>query len=216
MGLNSDGVFVIQAGQGISQGIVKELGLNSEQIGKLDKNTWNSIFKEVANAKEADASLYAGGADINGKTNKNFVVQPDQTIKISLKGSWNKILDIVNGKLGTNFQIAEEESKVTDTPQQTTDSADKTIQDPDGKIAEKLTQIISDVIDKQHELSDKFNKQYGEGNWSQEAKDEYNNLIMDNLPTLNKLFGTPTRLGQKVNIVDKDSNIVYQLKAITL
>ena len=37
--MKTDGVFTIQSGQGISQGIVQELGLSADQAKKIDKQT---------------------------------------------------------------------------------------------------------------------------------------------------------------------------------
>ena len=105
--MKTDGVFTIQSGQGISQGIVQELGLSADQAKKIDKTTWNSIFKEIEKQKQTDEKLYAGGSNLDGKTSQNFVVQPGQTVKISLKDTWGNIVNIVNNHLGTNFEVEE-------------------------------------------------------------------------------------------------------------
>lgn len=111
--MKTDGVFTIQSGQGISQGIVQELGLSADQAKKIDKTTWNSIFKEIEKQKQTDEKLYAGGSNLDGKTSQNFVVQPGQTVKISLKDTWGNILNILNNHLGTNFEV--EENKINQT-----------------------------------------------------------------------------------------------------
>ena len=65
--MKTDGVFTIQSGQGISQGIVQELGLSADQAKKIDKTTWNSIFKEIEKQKQTDEKLYAVGSDLDEK-----------------------------------------------------------------------------------------------------------------------------------------------------
>ncbi len=119
--MKTDGVFTIQSGQGISQGIVQELGLSADQAKKIDKTTWNSIFKEIEKQKQTDEKLYAGGSNLDGKTSQNFVVQPGQTVKISLKDTWGNILNIVNNHLGTNFEVEENNINQTNLGQDSTE-----------------------------------------------------------------------------------------------
>ena len=103
----SDGVFTIKEGEGLSDAIGREIGLTDEQLNQMDKATWAQIMKEVDKQKSVMPDLYRGGNDIYGDTDKNFIVNPGQEIKISLKNAWNNILGIVNKTLGTDFKAAE-------------------------------------------------------------------------------------------------------------
>lgn len=101
---NNDGRFKIQRGQGISQAIATELGLNAQQCRKLG-SVWNEIFKEVDKQNE-QTKIYSGGNDLHGPTNRNYVVHTNQIVGFS-KEIWNKIVQLVNAKLGTNIQATE-------------------------------------------------------------------------------------------------------------
>lgn len=101
---NNDGKFKIQRGQGISQAIASELGLNAQQCKKLG-SIWSEIFKEVDKQNE-QTQIYSGGNDLHGPTNQNYVVHTNQVIEFS-KEIWNKIVQLVNAKLGTNIQATE-------------------------------------------------------------------------------------------------------------
>ncbi|MCM1009789.1 MAG: hypothetical protein NC390_02780 [Fusobacterium sp.] len=101
---NNDGKFKIQRGQGISQAIASELGLNSQQCRKLG-SVWNEIFKEV-DKQNQQTQIYAGGNNLHGQTNKNYVVHTNQVIEFS-KEIWAKIVQLVNEKLGTDIQTGE-------------------------------------------------------------------------------------------------------------
>jgi len=101
---NNDGRFKIQKGQGLSQAIASELGLNAQQCKKLG-SVWNEIFKEV-DKQNQQTQIYTGGNDLHGATNQNYVVHTNQVIEFS-KEIWNKIIQLVNAKLGTNLKATE-------------------------------------------------------------------------------------------------------------
>lgn len=101
---NNDGRFKIQRGQGLSQAIATELGLNAQQCKKLG-SVWSEIFKEV-DKQNQQTKIYYGGNNLSGPTNKNYVVHTNQVIEFS-KEIWAKIVQLVNEKLGTNIEVAE-------------------------------------------------------------------------------------------------------------
>ncbi len=208
--MKTDGVFTIQSGQGISQGIVQELGLSADQAKKIDKTTWNSIFKEIEKQKQTDEKLYAGGSNLDGKTSQNFVVQPGQTVKISLKDTWGNILNIVNNHLGTNFEVEENKINQPELTESTEEPLETIIKDSDGQITERLMQLREYVVTKQHEIADKA----GDGEWSKELIDEYNSLVPYVREELSKLVGNPTQVGQMMIITDNESNATFKLKAM--
>ena len=109
MKITSDGVFTIQKGQGLTQALAKEIGLSKEQMNKLDNSIWTQVMNEVDKQKVATPDLYSGGNDINGDSKSNFIMKTGQVITISLAGVWDKILDIVNNALGTNFLRVDKE-----------------------------------------------------------------------------------------------------------
>lgn len=111
MGNEIDGKFIIKSEQGISQAIRDELGLSDEQNKKLGLSVWTQILNcvEQENIKrEKGDEIYTGGSDIKGDYRTNFVVKADQLIELSAK-TWNKIVDLVNNKLGTNIGKVEQE-----------------------------------------------------------------------------------------------------------
>lgn len=207
MNIKSDGIFTIQKGQGISQGIANEIGLSEEQLKKLDKSIWDAVMNEVAQQREIDPELYAGGNDVNGSTNKNFVVKEGQTITITLKGAWNKILNIINNALGTNFESEEtkeiQENNTTKEPTQTTITISK-------EQAEKLANLKAQLIQEQKEFTKTIPHNTS---WTDEQKKEFNNISKKFFKALEE-FKKPEVEGEQVTIVDSDGNVLVRLKAI--
>lgn len=80
-----DGNFTIAKGQGFSQALAEELGLNAQQCKKLG-SVWFEIFKEVGK----------DGIDVNN-------VHKDQ--KFDISAYMGLILEKVNQKLKTNIQL---------------------------------------------------------------------------------------------------------------
>ena len=121
---------------------------------KIDKSVWNAILAEVAKQKDISPELYSGGSDINGKPNSNFVVQ---TVTVSLKNVWNKILNIINTTLNTNFENTDDNIY---------------LDDPDGSLLDRLDKINEDARKTRKEISSR----YEPGAWySEEDRDAYNN-----------------------------------------
>lgn len=215
MNLISDGNFTLKKGQGISQGIADELGLSEEQLSKLDKKTWESVFNEIKKQKEISPELYQGGSDLNGSTDNNFVVHSGQDISISLKTTWNKILEIINNTLGTNFEGSAEDIEKTNTKISEQQEEPKTtnINDPDGKLTEKLQTLKAEIVRRQKEIMQQAG---GNGvSWPQNLIDEYNSIGPQMMKEIEKYIGKPEQEGQYLQILDADNNPTLTFKAVT-
>lgn len=129
MGSNiSNGRIKINDGEGISGAILREAGITSaEDKAKLNKSgAWNSIFKLVndqqtkaTNGDEGYEFLYDknSGDDLNGPSNKNYVVHKGSTLNFA-KDIWEKILDVINkalNKTGDNALKYDAAAQANDT-----------------------------------------------------------------------------------------------------
>lgn len=95
-------IQITKSGQGISQAIKLQLQKQGIDVSKMDASVWNQILTSVAEQNEALKSsgqtpLFSGGSDINGATNKNFVVHKGQTLNFG-EALWNTIVGAVTGR----------------------------------------------------------------------------------------------------------------------
>lgn len=95
--VGGDGRFNIERGQGLSQAIIKELGIeaNSDDAKKLN-SVWGKIFNLVEaenNTRQNGNKIYSGGSDIKGPTSKNFVMTIGQAVDLS--NIWEQIKTLV-------------------------------------------------------------------------------------------------------------------------
>lgn len=115
--IGGDGKFNIEKGQGLSQAIVKELGIEagSAEAKKLN-SVWGQIFSLVEtenNARGADNKIYSGGSDLKGSTAKNFVMTIGQAVDLS--NIWEQIKTLVQNA----------GAKMNSTPSDDCDSGDE-------------------------------------------------------------------------------------------
>ena len=114
--LNPDGKFIIETGQGITQGIKKELDLSDEQCSILKKNSvWDQIIDEID--KQGSVKITRNQTNVQGPNkSNNFLVYTGDIIEFS-KTCWNKILKLINTALNTNIQTLDNEKVNTDKEQ---------------------------------------------------------------------------------------------------
>lgn len=128
-----DGHFQIKKGQGLSQAICEELGLNPEQTKQLSFSIWQEVFKCIEdenNEHESNDKIYTGGSELSKTCNGSFKVHAGQIIKLGAE-TFNKILGIVNQALSTDIKMSEQPS-VTPTnsggePSAATGGSDKSV-----------------------------------------------------------------------------------------
>ena len=86
-----DGKITIKQGQGITWAIADELGLEKGDLKKINGSIWQNIMNIVDDQKNKGGANYGGGNDLNGATNKNFVVNKGDVF-VFTKENWNKIV----------------------------------------------------------------------------------------------------------------------------
>ena len=105
--IKTDGKFIISDG-GITQGIQKELGLSNEECKKLG-SVWAQIINEFDGQTESQANMAV--TNNRGKTpskSNGYSVAKDAVVEFS-KECWQRIVTLVNNKLGKNIEIVQEE-----------------------------------------------------------------------------------------------------------
>ena len=103
---NTDGNFQIKTGQGITQGIASELGLDENQCRQINNSIWNQIITEID--KEGSLVTTRNGKVVeNPQSSNKFLVHPEDIIQVS-KACWNKIVGWVNDALKLNINKLEE------------------------------------------------------------------------------------------------------------
>ena len=205
MSITSDGIFTIKAGQGLTQAIAAEIGISEKQLEQLNRNksVWSAVLALVEEQQNNTNDVYSGGNNLNGKFNENYIVKNGQTVKIVLTGVWNKILDLVNHTLGTNFEMAKTEAindKQNETNATALNSSDNTdvitfIEDKNGE----FSKLCKEMLTRQHEIS-KRAEETGIFPWPKELSDEYNKCGETIKNEFVRLAGQPRYENQKVQI----------------
>lgn len=143
--IGGDGKFEITRGQGLSQAIVKELGLEegSPEAKKLN-SVWGKIFgliEEENGKRDGSNKIYSGGSDLKGPASKNFVMAIGQ--KVDLSGIWDQIKSIVANAGATLKETPVE----TETPAQETppSSEEKTPVDTTNTGTPKATATLEET-----------------------------------------------------------------------
>lgn len=100
----SDGKFVIQSGEGITQGIKRELGLTAQQCKELGSSVWQEIINEFEAKTDGQNNMtVTNNAEKTPDKSNNFLVHAGAVVEFS-RTSWQKIVNLVNNKLHTTFQ----------------------------------------------------------------------------------------------------------------
>lgn len=118
-----NGQFFIEKGQGLSQAIRDELGLEQTDADKLG-SVWTKIFEQVNKQQEENinagkAKIYNKGNNLAGKTSENYVVYENQAVSFS-KAVWDEIVRLVNEMLGKNITSVQQEENFGATSAQNT------------------------------------------------------------------------------------------------
>ena len=146
---NPDGKFQIITGQGITQGIANELGLDENQCKQINSSIWNQIITEID--KEGSLITTRNGQVVeNPKQSNKFLVHPEDIIQIS-KDCWNKIVGWVNEALKLNINKLEKNQKTQNNENVTQKENEKQ------KICKKAYLAILENIDNL-ELPQNFDK----------------------------------------------------------
>lgn len=122
--MKTDGKFIIQQGQGITQGIQQELGLSNEECKQL-----NSVWSQVLNEIEDPNNLkMTNNSNKNPNKNNNYWVKSGAVIEFSQE-CWKKIVNWVNTALNKNIEVEDnldvESTNISETPENVDVSEDK-------------------------------------------------------------------------------------------
>ena len=110
--INPDGKFIIESGQGLTQGIQKELGLTDEQCKQLG-SIWTQIINEFDNPE--NMKVTNNGSTAPNKSN-NYLVCANAVVEFSAN-CWNKIVVWINNALKTNISTLEDAEDIPDEQQ---------------------------------------------------------------------------------------------------
>lgn len=135
--VGGDGRFNIERGQGLSQAIIKELGIeaNSDDAKKLN-SVWGKIFNLVEtenNKRENGNKIYSGGSDLKGPSSKNFVMTIGQAVDLS--NIWEQIKTLVQNagakmnQTPTDNEKPPADNKAVDTTNTGTPNATATLEE---------------------------------------------------------------------------------------
>lgn len=100
-----DGKFVIQKGNGITQGIANELGLSKQECKQISGSIWTQVIQEFNDSNNMQVQNNNG---TQPNADNNFMVHENAVVTFS-KECWNKIVSLINSALGKNIQTDEPE-----------------------------------------------------------------------------------------------------------
>ena len=108
--MKTDGKFIIDNTQGITQGIKQELDLSDEECKKLkDNSIWEEIIKEFEGEIDGQQNMtVTNNRGEQPNAGNKYKVHKDAVIQFSKK-CWQKIVDMVNQALNKNIEIEETE-----------------------------------------------------------------------------------------------------------
>ncbi len=138
--INPDGKFIINEGQGITQGIKQELNLSDEQCLILQKNSvWVQIINEIDKEGNIIVSRNQNSTQNPAKSN-NFLVYTGDIIEFS-KTCWNKIIRLINKTLNTNIHEIEDVESAAKNNQQTDSEKEEVCDEAYNKILENINKL---------------------------------------------------------------------------
>lgn len=117
-----DGKFVIQKGNGITQGIANELGLSKQECKQIGGSIWTQVIQEFNNSSNMQVQNNNG---INPNSDNNFMVHENAVVTLS-KECWTKIVTHINNALGKNIQVEDAENIETAQTFSNTQATDET------------------------------------------------------------------------------------------
>ncbi len=203
--LNPDGKFIIETGQGITQGIKKELDLSDEQCSILKKNSvWEQIINEIDKEDSVKTTRNQNNVQGPNKSN-NFLVYTGDIIEFS-KTCWNKIIKLINTALNTNIQTLDNEKVNTDN-EQTFDEKQAICLEAYNKILENFDKLnLPDNFDKTN-IEQKLSKVYQSHLKDLPETVEIRDITRSMLCELLEETGLP--LMERYNIAGENLNNIY-------
>lgn len=122
--MKTDGKFIIQQGQGITQAIQQELGLSNEESKQLN-SVWSLVIGELEDSSNLKTT---NNSNKNPNKNNNYWVKSGAVIEFSQE-CWKKIVNWVNTALNKNIEVEDnldvESTNISETPENVDVSEDK-------------------------------------------------------------------------------------------